>query len=622
MLRRRELAPRVYIPLQNLEATHLIKPGQRRALSRLREVSGSIDVEDESPLFCRRFNVSDSSSTRSKNGKKIWAKHWKIFTAFSISSVLFLCSSARSAWRARFKRTCNKRQQPARFCAVWARRRGRLFSSIFCKPRRWVWPEQLPAADWEWRFNVCFRAFCNHSSLFDSRHNLLATDYARCPDRIRDLHSLCVALAIAFRRVSPLLVLARVGGLAVGAARSGVVVHLCFDGHRRYGIRDFAIGIVETGLLFAAALGVAIGIFAGVAKLLMIGVRKLFPHRGSFVLRQGLANLYRPDNRTLLLTLSLGLGTFLLLNLYLTREVLLTQFRSIDANDQPNIFLFDIQPDQKEAVAELVRSARFPIIQEAPIVTMRLVEIKGRKTTDILADPQHKIPEWELEREYRSTYREHLTETEKITDGHWIGRVDYHPGRRCPDFARQGNRERSSARRSATSWSSMCRASRSKRRSRVCAKSIGNVFRQISLSSFRGVLENAPDFQCARQSRCDAGRFRAVAKCGRREISQCLRARSVLRHSNRRINSEQSRARHSHHVALHRRRRIDRAREHDLERTLSTFERESILLRTLGASRAQIWKILCAEYFFLGGWPARPEFCWRSFELGAGDVCF
>ena len=106
-------------------------------------------------------------------------------------------------------------------------------------------------------------------------------------------------------------------------------------------------------------------------------------------MRQGLANLYRPDNRTLLLTLSLGLGTFLLLNLYLTREVLLTQFRSID-DDRPNIFLFDIQPDQKEGVANLVRSLQFPIIQEAPIVTMRLVEVMGRKSSDILADAQRK----------------------------------------------------------------------------------------------------------------------------------------------------------------------------------------------------------------------------------------
>ncbi len=141
-----------------------------------------------------------------------------------------------------------------------------------------------------------------------------------------------------------------------------------------------------------------------------------------------MANLYRPNNRTLLLTLSLGLGTFLLLTIYLTRDVLLTQFRSIDANNQPNIFLFDIQPDQTKAVADLVRQEQLPVIQEAPIVTMRLVEVKGRKASDILKDPHQKIPEWELEREYRSTYRPDLSETEKITAGQWIGHVDYHPG--------------------------------------------------------------------------------------------------------------------------------------------------------------------------------------------------
>ena len=174
----------------------------------------------------------------------------------------------------------------------------------------------------------------------------------------------------------------------------------------------------------------------------MISVRKWFPHRASFVLRQGLANLYRPDNRTLLLTISLGLGTFLLLNLYLTREVLLTQFRSIDRGDRPNIFLFDIQPDQKEAVATLVRSLQFPIIQEAPIVTMRLVEVMGRKSSDILADPQHKIPDWELEREYRSTYRENLSETEKITDGSLDRPRRLSSWRNRSDLARPGNRER------------------------------------------------------------------------------------------------------------------------------------------------------------------------------------
>src|SRR5439155_19404258 len=90
------------------------------------------------------------------------------------------------------------------------------------------------------------------------------------------------------------------------------------------GITGFAISPTETltrGLAFAAAFGAAVGIFAGVAKLLILGIRQFFPNGWSFVLRQGLANLYRPNNRTLLLTLSLGLGTFLLLNLYLSCEV-------------------------------------------------------------------------------------------------------------------------------------------------------------------------------------------------------------------------------------------------------------------------------------------------------------
>ncbi len=201
------------------------------------------------------------------------------------------------------------------------------------------------------------------------------------------------------------------------------------------GVTGFAISQTDTltkGLVFAAALGVAVAIFAGVAKLLIAGIRKFFPHGWSFVLRQGLANLYRPNNRTLLLTLSLGLGTFLLLNLYLSREVLLAQFQSVGTKTQANIFLFDIQPDQKAGVAEIVRSAGMPIIQEAPIVTMRLTEIKGRKTVDILADPKRKIPEWELQREYRCTYREQLSDTEKITAGRWIGRVDYRPGDPVP----------------------------------------------------------------------------------------------------------------------------------------------------------------------------------------------
>ena len=50
---------------------------------------------------------------------------------------------------------------------------------------------------------------------------------------------------------------------------------------------------------------------------------------------------------------------------------------------------------------------------------------------------------------------------------------------------------------------------------------------------------------------------------------------------------------------------------------------ESMLLRTLGASRAQIWKILCAEYFLLGVFASATGIMLAvGCELGAGEVRF
>src|SRR5205807_9431696 len=165
--------------------------------------------------------------------------------------------------------------------------------------------------------------------------------------------AICILFALPpllrFRRLSPLRVFRAGTDIEPIATKRDPILWLVYASIVT-GVTAFAISQSETiirGLVFAAALGVAVGIFAGVAKLLIVGIRKFFPHRWSFVLRQGLANLYRPNNRTLLLTLSLGLGTFLLLNLYLTREVLLQQFQSVGSKNQANIFLFDIQSDQK-----------------------------------------------------------------------------------------------------------------------------------------------------------------------------------------------------------------------------------------------------------------------------------
>ena len=107
--------------------------------------------------------------------------------------------------------------------------------------------------------------------------------------------AICIIFALPsllrFRRISPLLVLR--ASVDSPTTRRDPVLWFIYA-LMAIGVTAFSISQSESwkrGVLFAAALGLAIGIFAGVAKLLMIGVRKWFPHRASFVLRQGLANL-------------------------------------------------------------------------------------------------------------------------------------------------------------------------------------------------------------------------------------------------------------------------------------------------------------------------------------------
>ena len=229
---------------------------------------------------------------------------------------------------------------------------------------------------------------------------------------------------LAVRRVSPLAAL-RASFEPLAARRDplrwlvGAVLGLGVAGFALAQSRDWRIG-----LGFAVGLGVVFAILSGTAAGLIFLTRKLTPPTLPFAWRQGLANLHRPNNRTLLLLLSLGLGTFLMVSLYLVQQTLLTQLISANSTNQANTILFDIQPDQREAVLALVRSLHLPVLDEAPIVTMRLSSVKGRKVEAILADKQNHIPRWTLRHEYRSTYSDHLRDGEKLIAGQWVPRVD------------------------------------------------------------------------------------------------------------------------------------------------------------------------------------------------------
>ena len=193
------------------------------------------------------------------------------------------------------------------------------------------------------------------------------------------------------------------------------------------GVAAFAVITTASwlhGLWFTAGVILAFGLLAAVARGVSALLRKLVPGFLSFPWRQGLANLHRPNNQTTAVMLSIGLGTFLLVTLYNVRSMLVNQVAEHSAKGEPNLVLFDVQKDQRQAIAEIVRSFNASFYDEVPVVTMRLAAVKGKRVEELRDDPASRLPRWVLRREYRSTYRSHLSATERVVAGTWQGRVD------------------------------------------------------------------------------------------------------------------------------------------------------------------------------------------------------
>ncbi|MEO1653980.1 MAG: FtsX-like permease family protein, partial [Bacteroidota bacterium] len=234
-----------------------------------------------------------------------------------------------------------------------------------------------------------------------------------------------VAIAVLFalvpllgiRRISPLRTLraSYEEGSSVRDPLSWLVYLLIFA--FVYGFSYLQIGSYWDAFYFSAFLLFSFFLLAGVARALMWLVRKYFPVAWSYVWRQGLANLFRPNNQTLILILTIGLGTALISTLYFIQDILLRQVTLSDRNNQPNMVLFDIQSDQKEEVAKFTKGSGLPIIQELPIVAMRLAEFKGRSRTELLEDTVDRLPRDVLNREYRVSYRDTLDINETLVKG-------------------------------------------------------------------------------------------------------------------------------------------------------------------------------------------------------------
>ncbi len=173
----------------------------------------------------------------------------------------------------------------------------------------------------------------------------------------------------------------------------------------------------KKALIFAGSILIAFLFLTGVARSLMWVVRRFFPSNSGYLWRQGFANLYRPNNQTIILVVTIGLGAAFIGTLYSIQNMLIRRVSVSASANQPNMLLFDIQPAQVDAMVSMTKQFGLPVLQRIPVVTMRIEAFNGVSAAKALKDSADSIPRRAFESELRVTYRDSLLETEKIVSG-------------------------------------------------------------------------------------------------------------------------------------------------------------------------------------------------------------
>jgi putative ABC transport system permease protein len=187
----------------------------------------------------------------------------------------------------------------------------------------------------------------------------------------------------------------------------------------------------EVGLAFAGSLAVTVSLLAGVGWALVRLTKRMVPTRASYPVRQGVSNLFRPHNQTVAVTLSLGFGAFIVGTVLEVQGNLEDDLTLSFGEGQPNVLLFDIQPDQLDGVVGLLPVDLREAAEASPLIPARIGAINGRTPEELRSDTTGapRPERWALRRDYRNTVRAGLGGGETLVAGRWW---DGTPGRDDP----------------------------------------------------------------------------------------------------------------------------------------------------------------------------------------------
>ncbi len=174
------------------------------------------------------------------------------------------------------------------------------------------------------------------------------------------------------------------------------------------------VGFNTLSLIFIGALAAAM-VLCPLIGLGLIALIRGLPSAWPFIVRQGVACLHRPGNQTLTIIASIGLGGLVLFTALLLRNDLLHQLTPSKEVDQPNVFMVDIQPSQRETFRLLAKKHGLGNANLTPIVRGRIKAVKGERVKPNEIENSDALRY--LRFEYAMTYRDALGQDEKLLKG-------------------------------------------------------------------------------------------------------------------------------------------------------------------------------------------------------------
>jgi putative ABC transport system permease protein len=177
-------------------------------------------------------------------------------------------------------------------------------------------------------------------------------------------------------------------------------------------------GSLRVGLMLSGGF-VATAYVLHLAGLALVRAVQPLRYSPSFALRQAVLHIARPGNQTRVILLAVGLGTFFILGVRTLQANLLRDFAVQVGEDAPDMFLIDIQPDQKDGLAAFLdeQNGPEPPPNIIPVLRARVTAVRGSEVN--LESYEQVRGRGSLSREYTITYRPQLNANEELLQGRW-----------------------------------------------------------------------------------------------------------------------------------------------------------------------------------------------------------